>query len=103
MTAIAQDTSQGNRKCQRSDGEEVVISEWPLNSRETARVTLVLYKGTWLVNLRKWFEGEDGEMRPGKGLAIGVKHLPAIVSATTEAKSIARERGLIRDGNSAHP
>ena len=57
MTAIAQDTSQGNRKYQRSDGEEVVISEWPLNSRETARVTLALYKGTWLINLRKMVRG----------------------------------------------
>ena len=38
-------------------------------------------------------------MRPGKGLAIGVKHLLAIVSATTKAESIARERGMIGPGD----
>jgi hypothetical protein len=73
-----------------------IVAEWPINKRETVRVSIELYNGVWLINFRKWFEAEDGQMRPGKhGIALGVKHLPRLSEATTIAMTIARERGLI--------
>ncbi|EYD75011.1 hypothetical protein Rumeso_03435 [Rubellimicrobium mesophilum DSM 19309] len=36
------------------------------NSREELRVSLDEFKGHRLLNLRVWFEGDDGQMRPGK-------------------------------------
>lgn len=95
MTLLAHDVPQSNSRNGNSDPDEIVVSEWPLNKREIARVTLALYKGTWLINLRKWFEGDDGELRPGKGFALSAKHLPRIAEAVTNALSVARERGLI--------
>lgn len=95
MTTLAQDPLQSNRRSTNSDPDEIVVAEWTLNKRETARVSLCLYKGTWLINLRKWFEGDDGQLRPGKGFALGTKHLPRIAEATNKALSVARDRGLI--------
>lgn len=76
--------------------ENIIIAEWPINRRgEAARVSIEFYKGTWLINLRKWFESENGEMRPSKGLALSVKHLPQLAAAIPKALAIAQERGLI--------
>jgi hypothetical protein len=75
-----------------------IIAEWPLNRRERLRVSIEQYNGTWLFNVRRWFEADDGSMRPGKrGFAIGVKHLPQIAEATAKALAQARARGLIHD------
>lgn len=99
MTFLAQDAPQSNRRNTNSDPDEIVVSEWPLNKRESARVSLCLYRGTWLINLRKWFETDDGQLRPGKGFALGVKHLPRVAETTAKALSVARERGLIERSN----
>ena len=41
------------------------------NAREELRVSLDEFKGHRLLNLRVWFEGDDGQMRPGKqGVAL---------------------------------
>jgi hypothetical protein len=95
MNVFAQDAPQGNSQNRHSDPEEVIVSEWPLNKREIARVTLGVYRGIWLINFRKWFEGDDGDMRPGKGFAVSAKHLPHLAEAATKALFIARERRLI--------
>jgi hypothetical protein len=76
--------------------EPIMIAEWPLNNRgEAVRVTIDNYKGTWLISVRKWFKADDGQMRPGKGLAMGAKNLPPLAAAIEQALATARERGLI--------
>lgn len=95
MTVLAQDVPQSNRRSANSNPDEIIVAEWQLNKREIARVSLCLYKGTWLINLRKWFEGDDGNLRPGKGFALAAKHLPRIAAATNQALDVARERRLI--------
>jgi hypothetical protein len=73
-----------------------VIDEWPINKRETVRVSIEKYNGVWLINLRKWFEADDGEMRPGnRGIALGVKHLPRLAEAMSAAHRVAIQQGLI--------
>jgi hypothetical protein len=74
----------------------VIIAEWPLNRRERARISIEQFNGTWLINVRKWFEVDDGSMRPGKqGIALGLKHLPPLASGFANALTAARDRGLI--------
>jgi hypothetical protein len=93
MDTQAHQEPQRNKKSVSDSG---IIAEWPINSRETARVSVELYKGVWLVSLRKWFAAENDELRPGKhGIAFGIKHLPKLVEATTSALSLARARGLL--------
>jgi len=98
MTVVAQDAAQSNSR-NTNPPDEIVVSEWSINRRETVRVSLCLYKGTRLINLRKWYTDDDGELRPGKGFAVSVKHLPRIAEAMGIAHSVARERGLIEPGN----
>lgn len=74
----------------------IVASKFPKNSREEVRVVLSDYHGNTIVNMRVWFQGDDGEMRPGKsGLAMAVKHLPALARALNETVERAREAGLL--------
>jgi hypothetical protein len=80
--------------------DPIPITEWPLNNRgEVVRVSIDNFKGTWLISIRKWFKADDGQMRPGKGLAMGAKNLPRLADAIDQALSTARERGLIPAGD----
>jgi hypothetical protein len=92
MTVIAQDASQGNRQRPKSDNlEPLIVAEWPLNQRESARVMIERFKDSWLVSCRV---SGGGELRPSKhGIALSVKH--QLAAAMASSCQIARERGLI--------
>jgi hypothetical protein len=64
------------------------IATFRKNSREEVRVSLDDFKGHQLVNVRVWFEAEDGEMRPGKqGLAIRRELLPELAAALNQVEA----------------
>jgi Transcriptional Coactivator p15 (PC4) len=87
-------------KAATPDPESILITEWPLNNRgETVRVSIDNFKGTWLISIRKWFKADDGQMRPGKGLAMGAKNLSRLAAAIEQALSTARERDLLPAGD----
>jgi len=80
--------------------DATIVAEWTINRRERLRVSIEQFNGTWLVNVRKWYEDNDGEICPGKhGIALGVKHLPQLAEAMTKALSVARELSLVATGN----
>lgn len=59
------------------------------NLREELRIGVEEFRGHRLLNLRVWFQSEDGEMRPGKqGLAVRVAMLPELLLVLEQ---IARE------------
>lgn len=97
MSLIAQDAPQRNNS--RSSPDEVdpiLIAEWPIKRGEIARVSIKKYKGTWLLDIRKFFESESGEFNPtSKGIALSLKHLNHINAAVGDAVDVARQRGLI--------
>ncbi len=101
MTVLAQDAPQGNRNSRRSDSQAVIVSEWPVKRGEVARVSIEPWRGTWLVNIRRWFEVGDGELRPGKGIALAVRHLPRLADAVTNALAVARDRGIVTQEHEA--
>lgn len=58
------------------------------NSREEIRIHLEQFRGHEIVNIRVWFEADDGEMRPSKkGLAFRVDLLPEIMNALTQVEA----------------
>ncbi|WP_294613062.1 transcriptional coactivator p15/PC4 family protein [uncultured Roseovarius sp.] len=72
------------------------------NAREDLRVTLDEFRGHHLINLRVWFDTDDGEQRPGKqGVAVRLDLLPHLRQALSEAEKEARKLGLI-DHKGAH-
>ena len=76
--------------------EPIIISEWWKNrGGESIRVRLSTYEGHNLVDLRTWWTSEDGTLRPGKGFACAVKHLPKLADALAKALARARELDLI--------
>jgi hypothetical protein len=78
------------------DPDPILVAEWPLNNRgEQVRVSIENYKGSWLISVRKWFKIDDGQMRPGKGLAMSAKNLPRLATAIEHSLATARDRGLI--------
>jgi hypothetical protein len=55
------------------------------NAREEVRVSVDAFKGMRLLNVRVWFAGEDGEMRPGKqGLAVWLEMAAELARAIRE-------------------
>jgi Transcriptional Coactivator p15 (PC4) len=78
----------------------LVIAEWDRNSREVIRVALDRYNGRHTVNCRIWYRDRDDDtLRPGKaGIALGVKHLPALADALGKALARAHQLGLLEDG-----
>jgi hypothetical protein len=97
MTTVAQDAPRRNSSRSNADDvEPILIAEWPLSRGEIARVAIRSFKGTWLIDLRKWFETGAGELRAGpKGISLSVKHLRRISVAMDDALKTARERGLL--------
>jgi hypothetical protein len=78
--------------------EPLVIAEWWKNRRgESVRLTLNRYEGRDVVDLRTWYTGDDGKLKPGKGFAAEVRHLPRLAAAFAKAEAKARELGLIGD------
>jgi hypothetical protein len=77
--------------------DETVIAEWMINNRrERVRVSIEQFKGVRLINIRKWFEAQDGSLRPGKaGIALNVKHLRQLNESVAKAPAVAVERELI--------
>ena len=77
----------------------IIVKEWERNGRgEKIRVTLDHFKSADTIDARVWWTDEAGEVRPGKGLTLGLKHLPALAEAIAEALVLARKHGLIGDG-----
>jgi hypothetical protein len=98
MTTLAQEAPRRNDSRSNTDEvEPILISEWPLSRGEIVRFSIGNFKGTWLIDLRKWFEAADGQLRAGpKGISLSVKHLRRISEAMTEAIEVARSRGLLQ-------
>ena len=61
------------------------------------RLTLNRYEGRDVVDLRTWYTGDDGKLKPGKGFAAEVRHLPRLAAAFVKAEAKARKVRLIDD------
>jgi hypothetical protein len=69
-----------------------------VNASRLLRVALDRYSGRHTINARVWYRDGD-QIKPGKsGIALGVKHLPALADALGKALAQARELGLLDDG-----
>jgi transcriptional coactivator p15 (PC4) len=81
--------------------EPIVIAEWWKNrGGQSIRAQLTEYEGRLLIDVRSWFTGTDGVLKPGKGFAASIRHLPRLHSEIGKALNRARELRLI-DGASA--
>jgi hypothetical protein len=78
--------------------EPITVAEWWKNWRgESIRLVLSTFEGRSIVDLRTWFPGGEGKLKPGKGFAAEVRHLPRLAAAFARAEAKARELGLIGD------
>ncbi len=76
--------------------EPVIIAEWPRNSRETLRVRLDQFNGRDIIDVRSWYEANDGGLKPGRGgICLSVAHLPRLAAAMADALLEAKRLGLI--------
>jgi hypothetical protein len=81
------------------DAPGTIVAEWQLNRHERMRVALAEFHQVSVIDIRKWFEAEDGSVRPSKrGITVATRHLPLLAEATTKALAVAREQGLIPPG-----
>ena len=75
---------------------EIIIAEWPKNSRETLRVRIDNFKGQAVIDCRAWYQSGDGNWRPGRGgLTVSIRHIPELATALAKALKTAKAAGLI--------
>ena len=73
-----------------------LIGRIPPGARDEVRVELLVFHGQPIVNVRRWFTTADGKLVPTKkGLALGVKNLPALRHIIGKACKRARRAGLL--------
>jgi hypothetical protein len=78
--------------------EPLTVAEWWKNRQgQSIRVRLSTYEGFNLIDVRTWFVGDDGVLKPGKGFACRIQHLPKLIDTLTTALARARELGLFED------
>jgi hypothetical protein len=66
------------------------------NQRENLQIALDQYQGRNVVDLRTWWWGEDGNLRPStRGLTVSTKHLRSLAEALSEAADEAERLGLV--------
>jgi hypothetical protein len=81
--------------------EPVIVAEWWKNRRgESIRLVLNTFEGRNVFDLRTWYTA-DGKLKPGKGFASEVRHLPRLATEIAKAEAQARELGLIEDTSTA--
>jgi hypothetical protein len=79
--------------------EPIIIAQWWKNrGGGSVRVTLSTYDGHNLLDLRTWYTTE-GKLKPGKGFAAEIRHLPRLAAALAKAEAKATELGLITGDN----
>jgi hypothetical protein len=82
--------------------ELITIAEWWKNRRgESIRLVLSQFQGRSILDLRTWYTA-DGKLKPGKGFAAEVRHLPRLAAAIAKAKAKARQLGLVPTRGSAN-
>jgi hypothetical protein len=82
--------------------EPITVAEfWKIKRGESIRLVLNSFKDRSIFDLRTWYTGDDGKLRPGKGFAAEVRHLPRLAAAIAKAEAKARELGLIGDKGAA--
>jgi hypothetical protein len=91
--------TRGWRDANRANpSEPITIAEWWKNRRsESIRLVLSQFQGRNIFDLRTWYTGNDSKLKPGKGFAAEVRHLPRLAAAFAMAEAKAREHGLIGD------
>jgi hypothetical protein len=73
----------------------LTVAEWWKNRRgESIRLVLNEFQGRDFFDLRTWYTA-DGKLKPGKGVAAEVRHLPRLAAEIAKAEARARELGLI--------
>jgi hypothetical protein len=80
-----------------------VAKFWKNRKGEAIIVRLSSYEGHILIDQRSWFTAQDGTLKPGKGLACALRHLPELAAALNKAVNEARARGLLDEAAEAQP
>jgi Transcriptional Coactivator p15 (PC4) len=73
---------------------------WKNRKGEAIIVRLTEYEGHPLIDARTWFTAPDGALKPGKGLACTVRHLPRLAAALNKALEQAQALGLLDERDS---
>jgi Transcriptional Coactivator p15 (PC4) len=97
MRKVGEQAQQRNRvPSPGADATSVWWTELQINACESLRAELRRHKTRVTLDLRRWFKPPDGAAQPtGRGLAISVKHLPAIAKLIDATLAQASAAGLL--------
>jgi hypothetical protein len=91
-----------HRRAAEPLAEPVTVTTFAANrGGDGVYIRLTSWEGHNLIDVRKWRADAQGISRPGKGLALGVRHLPTLIAGLTKALRKAEELGLLGDEGEA--
>lgn len=74
------------------EGERVEVFEFERNPTEKVVVSMSVFKGRQLADLRTYYESEEDEWRPTKkGVSVPVEKLPELKEAVDKLIKLAEE------------
>ena len=93
---LGRETDRKNPRERVTLENEVLIARWQKNRHgRCIAIRLKTVDGYNIADLRTFFAGSGGGLRPGKGFTCSVDHLPRLAEEFANALKRARELGLI--------
>lgn len=86
---------QNPRKRETLENEVLIARWWKNRHGRCIAIRLRTIDGYNIADLRTFFSGSDGGLKPGKGFTCSVDHLPRLVQEFAKALERATELGLI--------
>lgn len=99
MRKVGEQAHQRNREpSPRADATSVWSADFAINQRECLRVELRQHKTHYSVDARRWRRSPDGDLRAtDRGLALALRHLPALKAIIDAAVAQAQADSLLDD------
>jgi hypothetical protein len=82
------------------NSHSVIMDEWRVDNHRQVVIALIHHEGRCRVDARVWSRNEDGSFKPGKGLALGARHLPRLAAAIEKSRRGAMGRFLLEPAQS---
>jgi Transcriptional Coactivator p15 (PC4) len=76
----------------------IIVAEWRRNQSERIRITLEVFKGRNVIDLRTWWTDHAGKEHAGRhGITVDISHTPRLAAGFKKARRIAKKHGLLGD------
>lgn len=76
--------------------DDVVVAQFEKNKKEEVRLSVGIFHGRRIINVRVYFKDDDGTWKPGRqGLAVSVERYKDLAGAILQVGEHLKANGMI--------